>query len=62
MLLLAGSYGSISPSQAKFAEIIETAHCVDRLHNQVGVEDGVLQNADLILGGDFMIANASIEC
>ena len=62
MLLLAGSYGKISYEQAKFAEIIETAHCVDKLHNSVDDEDQLLSTDDLILGGDYMISNASIQC
>jgi hypothetical protein len=62
MLLLSGCYGGIEHDQAKFAEIIETAYCVSKLHGEIDMATSILENTDLILGGDFMISNSSIEC
>ena len=70
LLLLARALGTISKDQAVFAEVIEMTYFAHTLHNSVKASDttadsslGVLlSNKAMILGGDFMIGNASIEC
>lgn len=69
MLLLAKAMGSINANQALFAEVIEMTHAANFLHNQIAdcrAEEGmlhrVLGNKGIILGGDYLISNASIQC
>lgn len=70
LLLLARALGDISKEQAVFAEVIEMTYFAHTLHNSVKASDStadsslgvLLSNKAMILGGDFMIGNASIEC
>ena len=70
LLLLAKALGDISKEQAVFAEVIEMTYFAHTLHDSIKSSEGtadtslgvLLSNKAMILGGDFMISSASIEC
>lgn len=67
MLILAKSLGTIKDSQELFAQIIEMTHFGSVLHanlreSEDSQENKLFGEKGKILGGDFMISNASILC
>ena len=67
MLILAQSLGKIQDSQALFAQVIEMTHFGSVLHSNLRESETMQENKlfgekGKILGGDFMISNASILC
>ena len=69
MLLLAKSLGAITAQQSLFAEVIELTNFGGLLHSNIqetlsskSFIHSLVVNKGMILGGDFMISNASIQC